>query len=53
VAELLLRGWTSKDVQGLIGGNLMRVLDKVDAVSAKLQRTTAPATDVYSKRKDL
>ena len=37
--ELVRRGYTEEDIQKLWGGNLLRVLDEVEAVAAKLQKS--------------
>ena len=36
VAELLRRGWSYSEVKGVMGENLMRIMDKVDAVAEEL-----------------
>ncbi|KAI8995150.1 hypothetical protein BC832DRAFT_596050 [Gaertneriomyces semiglobifer] len=56
VAELLERGLSEKDVEGIVGGNLLRVMEKVEHTAATLRQemkpierrigdTTAPATE--------
>ncbi|BGO88985.1 hypothetical protein NBRC10512_002053 [Rhodotorula toruloides] len=51
-AELLRRGWTEDDLADLIGGNLLRVMEKVEAVQRSLaSQPASPA--VYEKRTDL
>ncbi|KAI5478169.1 membrane dipeptidase [Pseudohyphozyma bogoriensis] len=53
VAELLGRGWTESEMVGLIGGNVLRVMDAVDDVRKDFEaKKNAPATGVYDKRKD-
>jgi membrane dipeptidase len=37
IAELLRRGWTDADCKKLAGGNILRVLEAVEKVSASLQ----------------
>lgn len=37
LVELLRRGWTDEQLSGLVGGNLLRVMRQVEAVSAKLR----------------
>ena len=52
VAELLSRGWTKEEIRGVIGGNLMRIMDEVDAVSERL-KDHLPSSAIWEKRKDL
>ncbi|KAJ9626169.1 hypothetical protein H2204_010121 [Knufia peltigerae] len=52
VAELLSRGWTDDEVRGALGGNLMRIMDKVDEVSEKL-KDRLPSSAIWEKRTDL
>ncbi|KAK5682086.1 hypothetical protein LTS10_005211 [Elasticomyces elasticus] len=52
VAELLFRGWTPDEVRGAMGGNLMRIMDKVDAVSEQL-KGRLPSSAIWEKRSDL
>ncbi|GAA6004489.1 hypothetical protein JCM10207_000750 [Rhodosporidiobolus poonsookiae] len=52
IAELIKRGWTDKEIYGLTNGNILRVLQKVEDVSRKLQRVK-PHTNVFELRKDL
>jgi hypothetical protein len=40
-------------MQGVLGGNLMRIMDKVDAVSERLKREIAPSSAIWEKRADL
>jgi membrane dipeptidase len=35
-AELLRRGWTVDEVKGFLGGNLLRVFEKVERVRTRL-----------------
>ncbi len=49
---MLFRGWSDQEVKGLIGGNLMRIMDKVDQVKAELEHER-PSTAVWSGRVDL
>ncbi|HSP82308.1 MAG TPA: dipeptidase [Gillisia sp.] len=37
--ELVKRGYTEKEIEKLWGGNLLRVMDEVDAVAAELQKS--------------
>lgn len=52
VAELLSRGWSDAEIAGVMGGNLMRIMDKVDAVAESKQNELASPA-VWEKRKDL
>ncbi|KIP04333.1 hypothetical protein PHLGIDRAFT_109710, partial [Phlebiopsis gigantea 11061_1 CR5-6] len=54
IAELLKRGWTRSDIEGLTNKNLLRVMKGAEEVAAKLQRAgTEPAYDLYARRTDL
>jgi len=37
--ELVKRGYTEEEIEKLWGGNLLRVMDEVEAVAAKIQKT--------------
>lgn len=52
IAEFIRRGWTEKELAGLMGGNLQRIMFKVEeaAVAARGRRAS---TSVYSQRRDL
>lgn len=52
IAEMIARGWTDEQIIGLIGGNLMRVIDEVDEVAEQLGNDSASA-EVYEERTDL
>ncbi|GAA5857118.1 hypothetical protein JCM8547_007970 [Rhodosporidiobolus lusitaniae] len=52
VTELIKRGWSDKEIEGLTSGNILRVLEKVEAVSRKLKHMQ-PVTDVFEGRDDL
>ncbi|KAH7024404.1 membrane dipeptidase [Microdochium trichocladiopsis] len=52
VAEMLARGWSDEEVLDLMGRNLMRVMDAVDAVKEEL-KYELPSTAIWEKRKDL
>ena len=52
VAELLSRGWTEEQMRGVLGGNLLRVMDQVDRVSERM-RDRLPSSAIWEKRKDL
>jgi membrane dipeptidase len=49
---MLRRNWTNDEVKDLMGRNLLRVMDEVDAVSERL-REELPSLEVHSARKDL
>ena len=52
IVELLIRGWTDIEIEALMGTNLMRVMDEVDAVSEQLREELASPV-IYEKRTDL
>ncbi|KAF8524856.1 membrane dipeptidase-domain-containing protein [Hysterangium stoloniferum] len=53
-AELLSRGWSRSELEGLAGGNFIRIWEGVEAVSRRmLEEGAQPAYDVYEKRTDL
>jgi membrane dipeptidase len=52
IAEMLARGWTDEEVIGLMGGNLLRVMDEVDEVQLALAGEEASA-EVYEERTDV
>jgi membrane dipeptidase len=52
IAEMLARGWTDEEVIGLMGGNLLRVMDEVDEVQLALAGEEASA-EVYEERTDI
>jgi membrane dipeptidase len=43
-AELLRRGYTDAQVSKIIGGNILRVMRRVEQTAASLQRTRQPST---------
>lgn len=49
---MLIRDWSDEEVEDLMGRNLMRVMDEVDAVSETLRSQTA-STAIWEKRTDL
>ncbi|KAF8315012.1 hypothetical protein DL93DRAFT_2079668 [Clavulina sp. PMI_390] len=51
-AELYSRGWSERDLAGLAGENLLRVMEGVEAAAYKL-RNEPRSEAVYSKRSDL
>ncbi|RDW57255.1 dipeptidase-2 [Coleophoma crateriformis] len=52
VAEFLARGWNESEVQDLMGGNLLRVMDEVDAVRDQSAHLL-PSAEIWDLRKDL
>ena len=42
-AELLKRGYTDDEIRAINGDNVLRVLEKIEAVAARLQKTTLAA----------
>jgi membrane dipeptidase len=40
VAELLRRGYSEADIEKILGGNLLRVWEAVEAVATRLQQQT-------------
>jgi len=40
--ELLIRGYSDRDIAKIAGENVLRVLEKAESVAARLQETTAP-----------
>nr|ODO02587.1 membrane dipeptidase [Cryptococcus depauperatus CBS 7855] len=52
-AELIKRGWSQYDLVLLSGGNLLRALRDVEAVSRKLRAQRGPSMAKYDKRHDL
>lgn len=54
VAEMIRRGWSDEDVEGLAGGNLIRVLEGVEATKKDMEEKGEKASmAAYSKRTDL
>ncbi|GAA6022653.1 hypothetical protein JCM11491_001153 [Sporobolomyces phaffii] len=52
IAELLSRGWTDREIHGLTRGNLLRILDKVEATAAHLSHVK-PSMAIFEGRTDL
>ena len=52
IVEMIERGWSDAELKDLMGGNLMRVMDDVDAVSKSL-RSQKPSGAIWEKRTDL
>ena len=50
-AELIRRGWTDEQLEGLAGLNVLRVMRKTEAVAARLQKET-PANDARIEEVD-
>ena len=44
LAELVSRGWTDAELRGLVGGNVLRVLARAEAVSVKLRKERPAST---------
>jgi membrane dipeptidase len=44
VAELLRRGYSDTDTKKIMGGNVLRIMRKTEAVARRLQRTRTPST---------
>lgn len=43
-AELIRRGWSDADLKKLAGENVLRAMERAEAVAAELQKTTAAST---------
>jgi membrane dipeptidase len=52
IVEMIERGWTDDEVKDLIGRNVMRVMDEVDAVAESL-KDQIPSAAIWEKRQDL
>ncbi|WWD09291.1 hypothetical protein V865_007414 [Kwoniella europaea PYCC6329] len=52
IQELLSRGWTEPEIAGIMGGNLLRVMEEVEVVKNDLSNAP-PSPEVYYKRTDL
>ena len=44
LAELMRRGWSERDIRKLAGENMLRVMRRVEATAARLQRQRGPST---------
>ena len=44
LAELVKRGWTDAEIVGVAGGNVLRVLERAEAVSARLRKERPAST---------
>jgi membrane dipeptidase len=42
IAELLRRGYPDEDIRKILGGNLLRALDRVEVVAAQMQAESGP-----------
>jgi membrane dipeptidase len=42
VAELVRRGYPDEDIRNILGGNLLRALDRAEVVAAQMQAETGP-----------
>ena len=49
---MIERGWTDDEVKDLMGRNVMRVMDEVDAVAESL-KNELPSSAIWEKRQDL
>ncbi|EIW70142.1 hypothetical protein TREMEDRAFT_61903 [Tremella mesenterica DSM 1558] len=52
IQEFIHRGWTDDEIAGLMGGNLLRVMEEVEYIKNQLSSESA-STTIYEKRKDL
>ena len=52
IVELLSRGCNNTEMYGVMGENLMRVIDKVDKVKEQMT-DQIPSTAIWEKRTDL
>lgn len=48
-AELIRRGWSDADLKKLAGENVLRAMERAEAVAAELQRTTAASTAQFEE----
>ncbi len=46
-AELVRRGWSDEDLRKLAGENMLRVMEQVEQVAARLQAERAPSTALF------
>jgi len=55
IAELRKRKWNRRDLVGLTGGNLLRVLENAEAVARRMhfEEHREPDYAIYSKRRDM
>ena len=52
IEELIRRGWSDDEIEGLNGGNLLRILRKVELVKRKLRRVAVDTT-IFEGRDDM
>jgi len=52
IVELLSRGWNDTEIRDVMGENLMRVMDKVDAAKDSM-KDLLPSSAIWEKRTDL
>jgi membrane dipeptidase len=50
VTELLRRGYTDDDIRKLAGGNILRVMRKVEKISATLRNERGPSTLLFESK---
>lgn len=54
IAEFIRRGWTDSELEGLMGGNILRVMDEVQGIGEQLRAGDRRASrDIYENRTDL
>lgn len=54
IAELIARNWSDEEIIGVMGGNLMRVMDDVDRVALKMKEEGCKASPaILEDRTDL
>ncbi|GAA6058740.1 hypothetical protein JCM10212_003428 [Sporobolomyces blumeae] len=52
ITELIRRGWSDKEIKGVTGENMLRILEKVEQVAHRL-RHVKPSTAIFEGRTDL
>ena len=52
IAELISRGWSDSEITGLTQSNILRIIEKVEAVAHKL-RHAPPETEIFEGRTDM
>ena len=54
ISEMISRGWSDNEVIGLMGGNLMRVMDDVDEIAKEMEaQGCKPSSAILEDRIDL
>lgn len=54
IAEMISRNWSDAEIIGLLGGNMMRVMDDVDRVAKEMsQAGMRPSPAILEDRRDL